>query len=161
MIATAASVAKKAARRWGSALLERERRQPLEARPVEVLEFAETAGDGSVGDLVPRSSVVWFRRRLAAAPRPGPVRRAAGEGRSDGAHGPGGKLDLGRPQPDAAAGRADLRGADGGGAGGEADGAGEDSGWQLASDHPACKPVAFPEEAVILGRVVWTARALV
>ena len=62
MIAAAASVAKKATRRWGSALLERERQQPLEVRPVEVLEFAETAGDGSVGDLVPRSGVVWFRR---------------------------------------------------------------------------------------------------
>ena len=32
------------ARRWGSALLERERRQPLGARPVEVLEFASAAG---------------------------------------------------------------------------------------------------------------------
>ena len=27
--------------------------------------------------------------------------------------------------------------------------------------HPAWEPVAFPDDAVILGRVVWTARALV
>ena len=33
--------------------------------------------------------------------------------------------------------------------------------WQLASDHPAWEPVAFPEEAVILGRVMGSARALV
>ena len=38
---------------------------------------------------------------------------------------------------------------------------GEGSGWQLVSDHPAWEPVVFPEDAVILGRVVWTARALV
>ena len=38
---------------------------------------------------------------------------------------------------------------------------GKDGGWQLASDHPAWEPVVFPEDAVILGRVVWTARALV
>ena len=37
----------------------------------------------------------------------------------------------------------------------------EVGGWQLASDHPDCEPVTFPEDAVILGRVVWTARALV
>jgi len=37
----------------------------------------------------------------------------------------------------------------------------EDGGWQLVSDHPAWEPVAFPEDAVILDRVVWTARALV
>ena len=38
---------------------------------------------------------------------------------------------------------------------------GEDGGWQFAGDHPDCEPAAFPEHAVILGRVVWTARALV
>ena len=32
---------------------------------------------------------------------------------------------------------------------------------QFASDHAALKPAAFPEDAVSLGRVVWTARALV
>ena len=37
---------------------------------------------------------------------------------------------------------------------------GEDGGWRLASDHPAREPVAFPDDAVILGRFVWTARAL-
>ena len=50
------------ARRWGSALLERERRRPLGARPVEVLEFAAAAGAGSGGDLVPRAGIVCFRR---------------------------------------------------------------------------------------------------
>ena len=38
---------------------------------------------------------------------------------------------------------------------------GEDGGWRLVSDHPAWGPVAFPDDAVILGQVVWTARALV
>ena len=33
-------------------------------------------------------------------------------------------------------------------------------GWQLLSDHSARELVAFPEDAAILGRVVWTARAL-
>lgn len=37
----------------------------------------------------------------------------------------------------------------------------EDGGSQLVSDHPTWNPVAFPEDAVILGRVVWAARALV
>ncbi len=36
-----------------------------------------------------------------------------------------------------------------------------DGGWQLVSDHPGWEPVACPEDAVILGRVAWTARALV
>ena len=36
----------------------------------------------------------------------------------------------------------------------------EVGGWQPTSDHPAPEPVAFPENAVILGRVVWTARVL-
>ena len=38
---------------------------------------------------------------------------------------------------------------------------GEGGGWKLVSDHPACAPVAFPEDAVIPGRAVWMARALV
>ena len=37
---------------------------------------------------------------------------------------------------------------------------GEDCGRRLASDHPAWGPVPYPDDAVILGRVVWTARAL-
>ena len=37
----------------------------------------------------------------------------------------------------------------------------EDGGWRLVSDDPDREPVAFPEDTVILGRVVWTARALV
>ena len=37
----------------------------------------------------------------------------------------------------------------------------EDGGWQLTSDHPAWGLLACPEDAVILGRVVWMARALV
>ena len=36
-----------------------------------------------------------------------------------------------------------------------------DDGWRLESDHPDCESVAFPEDAVILGRIVWMARALV
>ena len=32
---------------------------------------------------------------------------------------------------------------------------------KAASDHPAWEPVALPEDALIPGRVVWTARALV
>ena len=38
---------------------------------------------------------------------------------------------------------------------------GKGGGWQLESDHPAWGPTAYPEDAVILGRVVWTGRALV
>ena len=36
---------------------------------------------------------------------------------------------------------------------------GEAGGGQLVSDDPDCEPMAFPGDAVILGRVVWTARA--
>ncbi|MCY3762499.1 MAG: hypothetical protein OXH50_14720 [Gemmatimonadetes bacterium] len=71
------------ARRWGSAQLEREHRQPLGARPVEVLEFAAAAGDGSAGDLAPRAGVVWFRRdwlqRLGLDPAQCAVLRVEGE----------------------------------------------------------------------------------
>jgi len=52
------------------------------------------------------------------------MRRAARAGRGHGAHAPGGELDPGRPQPDAAAGRRNLPVADGGRDGGEADGEG-------------------------------------
>ncbi len=38
---------------------------------------------------------------------------------------------------------------------------GDDGGWLLVSEHPAWGAVAFPDDAVILGRVVWTTRALV
>ena len=34
-----------------------------------------------------------------------------------------------------------------------------DGGWQLVCDRPAWEPVAFPDDAVILGRVMWTALA--
>lgn len=36
-----------------------------------------------------------------------------------------------------------------------------DGRWQSASDHAALESVAFSEDAVILGRAVWTARVLV
>ena len=72
------------ARRWGSALLERERRQPLGARPVEVHRVRmrrRVAWNG--GDLVPRAGVVWFRRdwlqRLGLDPAQCAVLRVQGE----------------------------------------------------------------------------------
>ena len=37
---------------------------------------------------------------------------------------------------------------------------GEDGGWWIADDNPAWEAVAFPDAAVVLGRIVWTARAL-
>ena len=37
----------------------------------------------------------------------------------------------------------------------------DSAGGSFVNDHPDREPVAFPEDAVILGRVVWTARALV
>ena len=163
MIAAAASVAKKATRRWGSALLERERRQPLEVRPVEVLEFAGAAGDGSVGDLVPRSGVVWFRRdglqRFGLDPAQCAVLRVQGESMEPTI--PAGNsilVDRSRTR------RRDgqifvLRTAEGLVVKRAAKG--EDGGWKLASDHPAWELAPFPDEAAILGRVVWTARALV
>ena len=85
------------ARRWGSALLERGRRQPLGARPGEVLEFAAAAGDGSAGDLVPAGRRRVVPPRLAAAPRarPEPLRRAPGARGVNGAHAPSGELDPG------------------------------------------------------------------
>lgn len=36
-----------------------------------------------------------------------------------------------------------------------------DGGWQLASGHAAWEPVGSPEDAVILGLVVWAAQVLV
>ena len=151
------------ARRWGRALLERERRQPVGARPVEVLEFAAAAGDGSGGDMVPRAGVVWFRRdwlqRLGLDPARCAVMRVQGESMEPTiAAGSSILVDRSRTQRRngrifvvrTAVGMVVKRAV-----------RGEDGSWQLASDHRAWKPVAFPEDAVILGHVVWTARALV
>ncbi|MYA60691.1 MAG: S24 family peptidase [Chloroflexi bacterium] len=142
--------------------LERERQQPLGARPVEVLEFAAAAGDGNAGNLVPRASVVWFRRdwllRLGLDPAQCAVLRVEGESmaptiaassilvdrsrtrRRDG------QIFVLRTVEGMVVRRAAKR---------------NDDGWQLLSDHPAWEPVAFPDDAVILGRVVWTAWVLV
>ena len=151
------------ARRWGSALLERERRQPLGARPVEVLEFASAAGDGSAGDLIPRTGVVWFRRdwlqRLGLDPAQCAVLRVQGESMAPTiAAGSSILVDRSRTR------RRDgqifvVRTAEGMVA--KRTVKVGDDGWRLESDHPDSEPVAFPEDAVILGRVVWTARALV
>ena len=151
------------ARRWGRALLERERRQPLGARPVEVLEFAAAAGDGSVADLVPQASVVWFRRdwlqRLGLDPTQCAVLRAQGESMEPTiAAGSSILIDRSRTR------RRDgqifvLRTAEGMVV--KRTARGENGGWQLASGHPAWEPVAFRNDTVILGRIVWTARALV
>ena len=151
------------ARRWGSALHERERYRPLGARPVEVLEFAATAGDGSAGDLVPRASVVWFRRdwlqRLGLDPAQRAVLRMEGESMEP-TIAAGTSILIDRSQtrrrdgqifaPRTAAGMVAKRTV-----------IGEEGGRLLASDHPDCEPAAFPDNAVILGRVVWAARALV
>ena len=151
------------ARRWGSALLERERRRPLGARPVEVLEFAAAAGDWSAGDLVPRIGVVWFRRdwlqRLGLDPAQCAVLCVQGESMAPTiAAGSSILVDRSRTR------RRDgqifvLRTAEGMVA--KRTVKVGDGGWQLASDHPAWEVVPFPDDAVILGRVVWTARALV
>ena len=34
------------------------------------------------------------------------------------------------------------------------------NGWRLVSDNKAYKPVPWPEEAVVLGQVMWTGRTL-
>ena len=33
-------------------------------------------------------------------------------------------------------------------------------GWRLVSDNPAYKPVRWPDDAVVLGQVMWTGRTL-
>ena len=151
------------ARRWGSALLERERRQSFGARPVEVLEFAAGAGDGSAVGQEPRAGVVWFRRdwlqRLGLDAAQCAMLRVQGESMEPTV--PAGSsilVDRSRTR------RRDgeifaLRTAEGMVVKRAVKGA--DGGWQLASDHAAWEPVAFPADAVIVGRVVWTARALV
>ena len=48
------------ARRWGSALLERESRQPSGAGSVEVLQFSAAAGGGGTAKLEPRAGVAGF-----------------------------------------------------------------------------------------------------
>ena len=35
-----------------------------------------------------------------------------------------------------------------------------ENGWQLVSDNPAYEPVPWPEEAAVLGQVMWTGRTL-
>ena len=151
------------ARRWGSALLERERRQPLGARPVEVLEFSAAAGGGGATNLEPPAGVVWFRRdwlqRLRLDPAQCAVLRVQGEAMEPTLPARSsilidrsrtrrreGEIFVLRTAEGMVARRA-VRS--------------DDGGWQLASDHPAWEPVPFPDDAVILGRVVWTARALV
>ncbi len=147
------------ARPWSSALLERERRQPLGARPVEVLEFAAAAGGGGGANLESRAGVVWFRRnwlqRLRLDPAQCAVLRVQGAAMEPAL--PAGSsilVDRSRAQRRERA-IFVLRMAEGMAV------RGEDGGWQLVSDHPAWEPVAFTEDAVILGPVVWTARTLV
>ena len=151
-------------RRWGSAPPERGRRQPLGARPVEVLEFAAAAaGDGSGADLVPGAGVVWFRRdwlqRLGIDPAQCAVMRVQGESMEPAiAAGSSILVDRSRTRRRdgqvfvvrTAEGRVVKRAA-----------RGRDGGWRLASDHPQWEPVAYPDDAEIIGRAVWTARALV
>ena len=36
----------------------------------------------------------------------------------------------------------------------------DEDGWRLVSDNPAYKPVPWPEEAAVLGQVMWTGRTL-
>ena len=151
------------ARRWGSALLERERRQPFGARPVEVLEFAAAAGGGTTIGQEPRSGVVWFRRdwlqRLGLDPAQCAMLRVQGKSMEPTL--PAGcsiLVDRSRTR------RRDgeifvLRTTEGIVVNRTA--RDEDGSWQLVSDHSDGEAAAFPEDAVILGRVVWTARALV
>ena len=151
------------ARRWGSALLERERSQPLGARPVEVLEFAVAAGDGSGADLVPRAGVVWFRRdwlqRLGLDPAQCAVLRVHGESMAPTIPA-GSSVLVGRSQTRRRDGQIfAVRVAEGMVVNRAMKG--EDGGWHLVSDHPNREPAAFPEDTVNLGRAVWTARALV
>ena len=132
---------------------------PLGARPVVVLEFASAAGGGSVADLVPRAGVVWFRRdwlqRLGLDPAQCAVLRMQGESVEPTI--PAGSsilVDRSRTR------RRDgqilvVRTAEGMVV--KRAVKGNDGGWQLVCDHPAWEPVTFPDDAVILGRVMWTA----
>ena len=130
---------------------------PLGARPVEVLEFA-AANDGSAGDLIPRAGVVWSRRdwlqRLGLDPAQCAVLRVQGEAMEPTI--PAGSSTLvDRSWTRRRDGQIFvLRTAEG-------MVQRDDSGWQLVSDHPAWAGVPFPDDAVILDRAVWTARALV
>ena len=138
------------ARRWGSALFDRERRQPLGARPVEVLEFAATAGGGAGADLLPRTGVAWFRRDWLQRLDPAQCAVMGVQGES--------------MEPTLSAGssilvdRSRTRRWDGQifvlrtakGLVVKRTVRNEDGGWQLASDNPASEPVPFPEDAVIL-----------
>ncbi len=151
------------ARRWGGTLLERERRQPFGARPVEILEFAAAAGGGTTADQEPRAGVVWFRRdwlqRLGLDATQCAVLRVRGESMEPTLpEGSSILVDRSRTR------RRDrqifvLRTADGLVVKRTAKTG--DDGWLLVSDHPAWAPVPFPDDAVTVGRVVWTARALV
>ena len=145
---------------WGgSALLDRERGQPLGAWPVEVLEFAAAAGDGGAVGGEARAGVAWFRRdwlqRLGFDPAQCAVLRVRGEAMEP-TIAAGSLILVDRSRTRRRDGQIFvLRTAEGLVVNGDG------GGCQLASDHPAREPVAFPENAVILGRVVWTAWVLV
>ena len=142
---------------------ERKRRQPLGARPVEALEFTARRVTGT-----PRT---WYREpascgsaatgcSAAASTRPSaPCSAVKGESMAPTlVAGSSVLIDRSRTR------RRDgqifvVRTAEGMVV--KRAPKSNDDGWQLLSDHPAWEPVAFPEDAVILGRVVWTARALV
>ena len=121
------------------------------------------AGDGNAADLVPRAGVVWFRRdwlqRLGLDAAQCAVLRVQGESMEPTiVAGSSILVDRSRTQRrdgqifvvQTTDGMVVKRAA-----------RDEGGGWQLVSDHPTWEPVPFPDDAVILGRVVWTARALV
>ena len=125
------------------AMLDRDRRQPFGERPVEVLEFAAAAGAGTPAGQEPRAGVVRFRRdwrqRLDLDPAQCAALRVRGESM--------------RPTPPAGSAilidRSRTWRRDG-----------EIFALQTAAGM-VVKRAVKGADGVILGQVVWTARALV
>lgn len=150
-------------RLWADELLERGRRQPFGARPVEILAYAAAAGGGASADSEQQAGVVWFRRdwlqRLGLDPTHCAVLSVRGESMEPTLP-EGSSILINRQRAQRRHGQIFvLRTAEGLVV--KRTVKHKDGAWELASDHPAWSPVPFPNDATILGRVVWTARALV
>ena len=133
------------------------------ARPVDVVELAAAAGGGADAaseDVVGR---LWFRRdwldRRGLDPARCAVIGVTGESMEptlpDGC-----SILVDRARTRRRRGRVYvLRTGDGLIA--KRAGKDEGGGWLLESDHPAWEPVPWPDDAEILGEVIWTARSLI
>ena len=133
------------------------------ARPVDVVELAAAAGGGADAASEEVVGRLWFRRdwldRRSIDPTRCAVIGVTGESMEptlpDGC-----SILVDRARTRRRRGRVYvLRTGDGLIA--KRAGKDDDGGWLLGSDHPAWEPVPWPDDAEVVGEVVWAARSLI